>query len=360
MFDVIQKKERLMSQKNLNVAILGFGLSGSTFHAPLIRTTPGLKLTHILSRQADRIKALYPDVRVCQSIDEILATEEIDLVINTLPNSEHYSISRDCLAAGKHVVVEKPFVINSSDGIELIKLAQEKNLVLSVYHNRRWDNGFLTLKKCLPELGKIYLYQASYDRFRPVVNLAKWREQDGVGNGILYDLGSHLIDQALVLFGSPHAVFADLDIQRENAHTIDYFEIILYYDKLRVILGSSSVMANPRPVLAIHGDKASFVKHGLDPQEEQLKAGITPLDEIYGVDKNNLPDFTSGIENISRKLNTEKGSYSNYYHQLYRCIVNNDPNPVIPEEALNVIKVIELCQTSSKEQRVVKFGLVKT
>lgn len=342
-----------MSNKNLNVAILGFGLSGSTFHAPLITTTFGLKLTHVLSRQTDKIKALYPDVTVCQSIDEILASKEIDLVINTLPNSEHYSISRACLEAGKHVVVEKPFVINSTDGVELIKLAESKSLVLSVYHNRRWDNGFLTLRKYLPELGKIYLYQASYDRFRPVVNLAKWREQDGNGNGILYDLGSHLIDQALTLFGKPQAVFADLDIQRENAVAVDYFEIVLYYDKLRVILGSSSVVANPRPILAIHGDKGSLIKYGLDPQEEQLKAGVTPLDDIYGVDKENQPNFTSGAENIHRKLNTEKGSYNEYYSQLHQCIVNNTHNPVMPNDALNVIKIIELCQVSSKEQRLI-------
>lgn len=343
-----------MFPRNLNVAILGFGLSGSTFHAPLITTIAGFKLTHVLSRQMDKVKSLYPDVIVCQSIEEVLSVKEIDLVINTLPNTEHYSISKTCLEAGKHVVIEKPFVINSSDGIDLIKLAQEKNLILSVYHNRRWDNGFLTLRKYLPELGKIHLYQAYYDRFRPLVNLTKWREQNGAGNGILYDLGSHLIDQALVLFGKPYAVSADQDIQRENALTIDYFEIILYYDRLRVILGSSSVMAYPRPVLAIHGDRGSYVKCGVDPQEEQLKAGITPLDEIYGIDNQNRPDWISGADNVLCKLDPERGSYNHYYHQLYQCIRNSAINPVAPDDALNVIKLIELCQLSSKQRKVIE------
>lgn len=162
--------------------MLGFGLSGSTFHAPLIITTPGLKLTHILSRQKEKILAIYPDVTVVEDISDLLEKSDVDLIVNTLPNSEHYTVTLKSLLAGKHVVVEKPFVIDSMQGRELIELARAKSLMLSVYHNRRWDNGFLTLKQQLPKLGNIFHYESYFDRFRPQVNLAKWREQDILGS----------------------------------------------------------------------------------------------------------------------------------------------------------------------------------
>ena len=330
--------------QQFNIAILGFGLSGSTFHAPLINNLPGFKITHILSSQVAKINQLYPMVKVVSELDEILSNLTIDLVVNTLPNLEHYAVTKRCLQAGKHVVVEKPFVIDSVDGEELIALAKERGLLLSVYHNRRWDNGFLTLKQILPQLGEIYLYQAYFDRFRPTANLTKWREQDIKGSGLLYDLGSHLIDQALDLFGLPESIYADLAVQRPSAKSIDYFQIELYYPRLRVIIGSSSVMANSRPVVSLYGTNGSYVKHGLDPQEASLRAGLTPLDSDYALEDLSLAGVLSEMVGDSLQNNTIAsldGAYLEYYQLIYNSLLRGIAAPVSTESALWVIKIIE-------------------
>lgn len=330
--------------QQFNIAILGFGLSGSTFHAPLINSIPGLKITHILSSQVLKITQLYPLVKVVSDLDEILGDSTIDLVVNTLPNLEHYAVTKRCLQAGKHVVVEKPFVIDSADGEELIELAHANGLLLSVYHNRRWDNGFLTLKQILPQLGEIYLYQAYFDRFRPTANLTKWREQDIKGSGLLYDLGSHLIDQALDLFGLPESIYADLAIQRPSAKSIDYFQIELYYPSLRVIIGSSSVMANSRPVVSLYGTNGSYVKHGLDPQEASLRAGLTPLDSDYALEDLSMAGVLSEMVGDSLQNNTIvslNGAYLEYYQLIYNSLLSGIAAPISAESALWVIKIIE-------------------
>lgn len=331
-----------MSQ--FNVAILGFGLSGSTFHAPLINVVPGLKITHILSRQVEKIAQLYPGVRVVSDLSEILADTSISLVVNTLPNSEHYSVTKKCLESGKHVIVEKPFVIDSIDGEELINLADAKGLLLSVYHNRRWDNGFLTLKQYLPQLGEVYLYQAYFDRFRPEVNLCKWREQDLKGSGILYDLGAHLIDQALNLFGLPESIYADLAQQRPNAQSVDYFQIELYYLRLKVVLGSCSVMVTPRPVLSLYGTLGSYVKNGLDPQENNLRDGLTPLEINYGVEDLSDSGRLDLVREDQLQMNQApsiKGDYLAYYKGIYQSLCIDSALPVSADSALWVIKIIE-------------------
>ena len=330
--------------QQFNIAILGFGLSGSTFHAPLINSLPGFKITHILSSQVLKITQLYPLVKVVSDLDEILGDSTIDLVVNTLPNLEHYTVTKRCLQAGKHVVVEKPFVIDSVDGEELIALAKERGLLLSVYHNRRWDNGFLTLKQILPQLGEIYLYQAYFDRFRPTANLTKWREQDIKGSGLLYDLGSHLIDQALDLFGLPESIYADLAIQRPSAKSIDYFQIELYYPSLRVIIGSSSVMANSRPVVSLYGTNGSYVKHGLDPQEASLRAGLTPLDSDYALEDLSMAGVLSEVIDNSLQNNrivSLNGAYLEYYQLIYNSLLSGIAAPISAESALWVIKIIE-------------------
>ena len=320
-------------------------MSGSVFHAPLIRENAGLKLTHILSRQKDKISNLYPEVAVVAELSDLLQINNIDLIINTLPNTLHYSVTKQCLAAGKHVVVEKPFVIDSTQGQELIDLAQQRNLILSIYHNRRWDNGYLTLQQNLARLGQLYLYEAYFDRYRPQVNLAKWRETDGPGNGILFDLGAHLIDQALNLFGQPTAVAADLGRQRPNAQTIDYFHITLWYNEMRVILGSSSIMAAPRPVLAAYGDMGSYVKHGLDPQEDMLRLGITPASPNYGIED---PEFSGCLslleknEIIRQPVKSQAGNYPEFYLRLSQALQDRaQAEPVTAKAGLEVIKIIE-------------------
>ena len=346
--------------QNINVAILGFGLSGSTFHAPLISNTEGLNLTHIQSRQRDKVISHYPNVMVVDSLNEILNLNSVDLVINTLPNSEHYSVTRQCLLAGKHVVVEKPFVISSSEGSELIELANSKNLMLSVYHNRRWDNSFLTLKQQLPNLGRIYNYETYYDRFRPTVNLSKWREQDAPGSGILYDLGSHLIDQAVQLFGVPNSLIADIDIQRKDARAVDYFQVTFQYERMRVIIGSASVMTQPRPILAAYGDKGSYVKYGLDTQEDTLKNGGLPTQVGYGVEDTANSGILSLAKNntvTSKPVVSLAGAYQQYYAQVQACIAQGAKNPVSAESALVVIKLIELAIQSYAQKKLLTVNI---
>lgn len=346
-------------KNNINVAVLGFGLSGSTFHAPLINSVTGLNLTHILSSQKDKIAQAYPTVAVVNTLSEILINPDIDLVVNTLPNSKHYEITKQCLLAGKHVIVEKPFVIESKDGRELIDLARKHNLMLSVYHNRRWDNDFLTLKRELPKLGKIYLYESYFDRFRPTINLLKWREQSGIGNGILYDLGSHLIDQAIDLFGIPTSIFADLEQQRLNSQAVDYFQLTLFYSQHRVILGSSSVIANHRPIIAVYGEQASYVKYGLDPQESMLKSGLTPIDTNYGSeDSSRFGIFSSMIDDtiVHKQVASELGCYQQYYSEIYGCLINHSKIPVSAESALNTIKIIEAAKLSNELKSVINIS----
>jgi scyllo-inositol 2-dehydrogenase (NADP+) len=267
---------------------------------------------------------------------------KIDVIIITTPNNTHFSTAKKALLANKHVVVEKPFVISSNEGSELNELANKQHKILTVYHNRRWDSGFLTLKKLLAQktLGNLTQVEIHFDRFRPEVNPAKWRETMGRGNGILYDLGSHLVDQALNLFGSPKNYFADVGIQRPGGEAPDYFHIIFQYDPLRVILHASSVVPRPLAHFVVHGDGGSFVKWSLDPQEAQLRAGMLPNHPDFGKDET-LAELTLPGQS-AEAYPLERGDYAEFYRQLYRAIVDRrfEP-PVLAKEALEVIEWIE-------------------
>jgi scyllo-inositol 2-dehydrogenase (NADP+) len=346
--------------RDLNTAIIGFGLSGSTFHAPIITNVPGFCLSHIVSSQANKVTDKYPNTEIISNINELFIIPKIELVVITTPNLDHYPLAKKALESGKHVILEKPFVLRTTHGEELIKIAQENNLFLSVYQNRRWDNGFLTLKKCLIEkiFGEIFNFEAYFDRFRPIVSNIKWREQAIEGSGILYDLGVHLIDQALELFGMPAEVFADLEMQREGSKAIDYFNLILKYDKIRVQLGSSSIITVPRPVLSIYGTKGSYIKNGFDPQENDLKSGKVPNSNKWGEeDEVFSPSITLLNYGVlsETKLKSIHGAYQNYYQSVYNSIVNGEENPVKPETALNNIKIIELAIESWREKKWVNL-----
>jgi len=345
--------------QKVGVGIVGYGLAGAVFHAPLVSSVDGFELQKIVSSNAAKIKADYPNVEVVTSVDELLADSTLELVVIAAPNTAHYPIAKQALLAGKHVVVDKPFTNTSQEADELIQLAVETNRLLSVFQSRRWDNDFLTIKDCIKSglLGEIYSYEAHYDRFRPEVR-NRWREQALPGSGMLYDLGSHLIDQALHLFGLPQTIFADLQKQRPGSDVIDYFHLLLGYDRLRVVLHSGSVVRKPGPHFQIHGSQGSFIKYGLDSQEDTLKAGGRPGDAGWGADKAELwAEITTDMAGLTftGKIETLPGAYENYYSQLLKAIREGQPLPVQAHEARATIKVIEKAMQSSQEKREVVF-----
>jgi scyllo-inositol 2-dehydrogenase (NADP+) len=345
--------------EKVKVGIIGYGFSGKTFHVPIIQTIEGLEISKIVSSNSQKVYETCPDAVVVSDVEQIFSDPAIDLIVITTPNTTHYPFTKQALLSGKHVVVEKPFVIHSQEAQELIEIATRHKKIISVFHNRRWDNDFLTVKTSVESgvLGEIYSYEAHYDRYRPEVT-NRWREQNIEGSGMLYDLGSHVIDQALHLFGLPETIYGDVFAQRKNSEVDDYFHIILGYERLRVILHSSSIIKSTGPKFQIHGDKGSFIKYGLDSQEDALKQGKTPGDAHWGKDQEEYyGELTIGVgdRTLKGKIETKAGAYESYYLGIYQAIVDNKPVPVSANDAMNTIRVIELVKKSSQEKRLVLF-----
>lgn len=347
--------------KIVRTAIIGFGLSGRMFHTRVIKSVPGFEITAVVSSRGEEVREELPHAEVVGSEDLIFRDPSIDLVVIATPNELHAPLATRALEAGKHVVVEKPFSVTAAEGQTVVECAKRMDRVLSVYHNRRWDNGFLTLREALEagHLGTVYGYEARFERFRPVVKGERWREQEKGGSGVLYDLGSHLIDQAVCLFGTPRGVYCDLATQRPGGVVDDYFNVLLDYDTLRVVLRSGCVVGVPGPVLVVHGDTGTFIKQELDPQEDALKAGKTPENsEPWGLDGDNARLFALSADGTrtQRPLATIPGSYHRFYAELHAAITSGAPAPVPPEDAVTVIGIIEACLRSSREKRWIRVG----
>ncbi|HLU21424.1 MAG TPA: oxidoreductase [Bacillaceae bacterium] len=344
----------------LQVGLIGYGFAGRTFHAPVITSVPGMNLKTVVERRSEYSKERYPWVNVVKSVDELYADPDIDVVVVTTPSSDHVEFVRDALNAGKHVVVEKPFTATAAEADELIELAKEKNKVLSVFHNRRWDGDFLTIKEILQEglLGNVMECEMHWDGFSPIVG-DNWRDKAGPANGVFYDLGVHLMDQALSLFGTPKTILGDVQIQREGGQSHDYFDVTLGYESnLKVILKSSRFVKSHGPRYVIHGDKGSFIKYGIDPQEVALINGESPAttphwgqepQEMWG-----KLQTTIGKLNVDSVVETIPGAYQNYYQNIYDHIKGNAELEVKPEEARLNIRLIELALQSSKEGRILE------
>jgi predicted dehydrogenase len=322
----------------MRVALLAYGFAGKTIHAPLIRSVEGLELVQVMSGNAARVNADLPGMRVTAAADEVFGDPEVELVVIATPNSTHFDLARRALSAGKHVVIDKPFTVTCTEGRDLIAMAEERRLLLSVFHSRRWDGDFLTIRKLLPsgELGDVMLFESHYDRYRPVVQ-NRWREQAGPGSGIWFDLGSHLVDQALQLFGRPDSVDRDLGIQREGGTAVDYFHVVLHYGRMRAILHGSNLVAAETPRFQIHGTAASFVKYGMDTQEPALRRGELPGSAGWGEDPRH---GTLTTADGSRAVKTILGDYRRYYEAIRDAVRKGTPNPVTPEEALAVVEVL--------------------
>ena len=326
----------------VKVGIIGYGTSGAFFHAPMIDAVDGLQLTSIASSRVDAIKHDYPDVNVTTT-DDLLSQPDIDLIVIAAPTNVHYELTKAALEADKHVVVDKPFVVTSREAKDLMALAKQKNKLLAVYQNRRWDGDFLTIQQLIKAgtFGKLNYFESHFDRYRPTVDPSRWREQAKPGSGLLYDLGAHLIDQALVLFGKPDWVKADIAKQRPNAVVDDYFHIIMAYDTLRVVLHTSSIVKAPGPRFTLHGDKGSFIKRGFDPQEVLLRKGKRPNDDPTWGEDDPKNYGTLTIDDNPQKIKPQSGDYREFYRQVYRSITQAEPFPVTSEQAIDLITLIE-------------------
>lgn len=344
----------------IKVGIIGFGLSGKTFHASLLKAHPAYEIKMVCTSRSDEVKHTLPEAKIVDRPDSVITAKDIDLIINCAPNAFHYSYTAAAIEAGKHVVVEKPFVNSMSEGQQLIALAKMNKKMISVFHNRRWDADFLTVKKLLAsgQLGSIKQFESHMDRWRPTQRNERWKEQALEGSGSFYDLGPHLIDQVVLLFGSPEKLMADISIQKDQGLSDDYFHLIFYYGKMRVLLHSSS-FSTLSPRFQIFGDQKNFIKFGLDPQEDQLRKNLSPVQSLFGIDNEELyGKIINPNDSKTEIIPSEKGHYLAYYDGLAKALTNMDPLalPVAAEDALKIIELMELARKSSQTGTVISLN----
>lgn len=343
----------------LRVGLVGYGFAGRTFHAPVLSTVAGLQLAAVASSQPAQVQADWPGVPVEPDVQALLHRGDIDLVVIAAPNAQHHPLARDVLLAGKHVVVDKPFTLDAAEARDLAALAAERQRVLSVYQNRRYDADFLTLRDLLAsgQLGRPVYFESHFDRFRPEVR-DRWREQAVPGAGLWGDLGSHLLDQALQLFGKPDTLQVDLAALRDGAAVEDYFHAVLRYETgphapLRVVLHATTLAAHAAPRYLVHGTRGSYVKHGVDPQEDALRAGLRPDGADWGVDPvpGELRTLAVGDWMKDSTLPNRPGNYGDYYAAVRDAIHGVGPNPVPPAQAVELMALLDLGRRSAAEGR---------
>jgi len=350
-------------KETLNVGLIGYGYAGRTFHAPIIASVPGLNLAKVVERRTDKAREDWPQAEIVRDAKDLYADPDIDIVVVLTPSTDHFTFARDALLAGKHVVVEKPFTVRSSEADELIAIAKERRLVLSVFHNRRWDGDFMTVRGIVRggSLGRLVSAEFRWDRYRPQPRPGRWRESAAPGAGVWYDLGSHFLDQALTLFGAPKTIRADIRTQREGVEADDAFDAALEYEGgLIVRLSATNVARIPGPRYRLNGVNGSFVKYGEDPQEGALRAGGKPTDPEWGRE----PEERWGELDVERdglrfsgKIETLPGAYQDYYANVRDAVNGNGELAVRPEEARSVIRLIELGLLSSREGRTIEVEL---
>lgn len=336
----------------LRVGLLGFGLAGRYFHAPLIRAA-GMELRAVVTSRGDEVRQSAPAAAVLNSTEALLSRADIDLVAVATPNHLHADQVTAALNAGKHVVVDKPLSVTALQGRSLVQLAAANGLRLAVFQNRRWDSDFLTVGKLIEEgrLGAINAFHARWDRFRPVV-ADRWRERAEPGAGMLYDLGSHLIDQVLCLFGRPDWIQADVFTQRRGGETDDGFEILMAKDALRITLGVSSITADGGWRYRVHGSRGSFLKAGLDLQEPQLRAGMQADAPEFGFEPSEQwGKLVLGADGSKQTVASERGRWTEFYAGVRASIERGEAVPVTAEEACATLEIIEAAFKSSESGR---------
>jgi scyllo-inositol 2-dehydrogenase (NADP+) len=345
-----------MAHTPIRSALVSFGISSRTFHAPFLTNIPGFQLCKVVERHGEESAKKYPGVQVVRTIDELLADDSIELVVITSPNETHHPYAKAALESGKHVVLEKPFANTTAEALDLVETAKATGKVCSVYHNRRYVSDFLTMQQILDKklLGDVHEFEAHYDRYRPNPRTyGLWREEPKPGSGVFFDLGSHLIDQALYLFGIPKSITADIRKQKSYSQVDDYFDIRLDYGWLKVLLKSGMLVREMGPRYMIHGTLGSFIKYGEDPQEDRLKAGELPVGDQWCYE----PESNYGLihTEIDGKVIREhypslRGNFGWFYENLHRTIREGAPLHEKPEHGYNVIRMIELAFDSSARQ----------
>ena len=338
----------------IDVGLVGFGLAGRAFHAQVIRATPGLRLAAIVQRHGNEAAEKYPDVRVVRSVEELLDIRDIRLVVIATPNETHAPIARQCLEARRDVVVDKPFATTLKEAEELVELASESGRLITVYQNRRYDGDFQAIREIVADvtLGRIVRFETSYDRFRPDLKPGAWRERVGPGSGIFFDIAPHLIDHALLLFGLPGAVTADIRMERAVAVVDDSFDVMLHYSAgMRSVLRSTMLAVAPRPRFVLHGTRGSFVKQTFDPQEINLRRGYVPESGPWGGEPQEDWGVLTTMENdvvTKRSVPSATSDYRDYYANVRDAILGRATLAVTPEHALDVMRILEMAQESSR------------
>jgi scyllo-inositol 2-dehydrogenase (NADP+) len=347
----------------IGVAVIGFGLAGQVFHAPFVSSVPGLRLEAIVQRKGDEAAKAYPKTRILRSVDEALNDPAVQLIVVGTPNETHFDLAKQALLAGKHVVVDKPFAATSEEAAELKELGKKQGVVLAPFHNRRWDGDFLTVKKLLAEeaVGRLVTFESHFDRFRPVPRENTWKEGPSTANGLLFDLGPHLVDQALTLFGVPQGITASVRMDRDHTDIEDAFDITLEYPKLRAHCRSSMLACDAAPRFLLHGTKGSFKKFGLDPQEPALLGGakvprmgqgewLADSEEHWGT--LTVAPVPADPGTLTRtKIKTDFGDYRNYYANVRDAINGTAELAVTPVDGFHTIRLLELARQSSLEGR---------
>lgn len=352
--------------REVNVGVIGFGLGARVFHCPFVSAVPGLRLRAIVQRSGAEAAAAYPGVQIVRSADELLRLPDLDLVVVTTPNTTHLALARQALEAGKHVVIDKPFATESVHARELIELAQEMGLVLAPFHNRRWDGDFLTLRQLLAggALGRVVTVESHFDRFRPVLRQGTWKEAGGPENGLLMDLGPHLVDQALALFGLPQAITASVRTDRDHTAVEDAFDIVFTYPGLLFWCRTSMLACENAPRFLVHGTHGSFRKWGLDPQEPALLAGaqvpVLGSPQIWLQEEESAwgtltvaPAPEEPAKLVRTVIPTVPGDYRLFYANVRDAIAVGTPLAVPAEAGFDVARLLELARVSSREGRTI-------
>lgn len=349
--------------EKIKTGLAAFGMSGQIFHAPFISTNQNFELTAIVERSKELSKVHYPQVHIMKSLEEMLASD-VELVVINTPDSTHYPFARQALEAGKNVIVEKPFCLTTEEGKELIALAKQKGLMLSVFQNRRWDSDFLTVKEIIDYelLGRLVEFESTFPRYRNYIKPNTWKETGKQGGGLIYNLGSHVIDQAVQLFGVPEALYADIDILRTDGMVDDYFLIHFIHPSkapnLKVTLKSSYLMCEPEPRFVLHGTEGSYVKYGLDCQEADLNAGKMPNSPHWGKEDESiwgLLHTEKGDSSFRGKYPSVAGNYAEFYANIFARLRCKEALMTDAEGVLPVIQLIEAAIKSSHEQTVIKI-----